>query len=331
MVSGQGSGVCGQRSAVRGLWLTCLLLSGCAKVGDPLPPLIRHPDTVTDIEVIQIGEDLQLVFSLPPQEIRWVEIYRQCGSDPPPPEQSEPLARIKPKQLSHYRQENKFVFEDGAELSQPCSYWLRFVNPQGRRSPFSNRTQTVAIPAARPPTNLVYQVHQTQIVVRWDPPVENIDGSRPLRVVGYLVNSEHLVHQPEYTELEFQFGKERSYQVQSISREADPLILSRFSDTLSFVPKDEFPPLIPENITVLNLGGKVQILWDASQEPDLKGYFVYWGTDPNHLRKSSSLITINSYVDESVIIGQTYYYQLSAIDQVGNESLPSEMVTITVK
>ncbi|MDA2933807.1 hypothetical protein MYX82_05635 [Acidobacteria bacterium AH-259-D05] len=317
-----------RRSAVCGLWLSCLLLSGCAKIGDPLPPLVHPTDTVTDVETVQVEDHFQIVFSLPSHEIRWVEIYRQCGSNPSPPEQS--LVRLEPEELSHYNQGNKFFFEDHPGLSQPCSYWLRFVNRQGLRSPFSNLAQTLPIPPARPPTNLRYQVHQTQIVVKWDAPVANIDGSQPPRLAGYLVNSKHLVRQPEYTETEFQFGQEHSYQVQSVSREADPLILSGYSDTLKFVPRDEFPPGIPQNITILSLEGKVQIFWDANKESDLKGYFVYSGTDPNRLRKSSSSITINRYVDESVTTGKAYYYQLSAMDRAGNESPKSDIVTITV-
>ena len=260
-----------------------------------------------------------------------MEIYRRCGEDLSLTEEAEPTARLEGNQLSLYHEEGKLVFQDRPGLSQICRYGLRFANRQGRRSPFSNFVQTVAVPPAQPPTHLRYQLHQNQLVVRWDPPTENIDGSRPPRLVGYLVNSEHLVQEPEYSDLEFQFGQMQSYRVQSVSRGEEPLILSHFSDVLRIVPRDEFPPVTPQNITAFARQGQVQILWDQNKEADLEGYFVYRGTDPNHLEKSSSSITINRYVDDSVAPGKTYYYQLSAVDQTGNESPKSEIISITVQ
>lgn len=320
-----------QLSAVSVVCCLCLLLGACAKVGDPLPPLVLFPGTVTDLTVAQVGDHFQIVFSLPPQEIEWVEIYRRCGEDLSLTEQAEALTRLEENKLSRYREEGKFVFEDHPGWSQTCRYGLRFGNRQGRRSPFSNFVETVSIPSAQPPTNLRYQLHQDRLVLRWDPPTENIDGSRPPHLVGYLVNSQHLVSEPEYSDFDFQFGEMQSYRVQSVSRGADPLILSQFSDTLRTVPRDDFPPSTPQNITAFLLEEKVQVLWDANRETDLDGYFVYSGTDPNRLEKSLASITINQYVDDSVVPGETYYYQLSAVDQTGNESPRSETVSITVQ
>ncbi len=318
---------------VRFLCLCCLLLplASCAKVGDPLPPLVRHPETVTDLTVVQVGEQVQIVFSLPPGEIEQVEIYRQCGINPSLTEEVEAAARLQRNQLSPYHEEDRFVFEDSPGLDQTCIYGLRFTNSQNRRSPFSNFIQTKPLPSARPPTALRYQVHQDQIVVNWDPPTENADGSQPPQIVGYLVNSKHRVSTAEYSDLEFRFGEVQSYRVQTMSRNADPLILSPFSKTLRIIPRDEFPPATPQNITAFVLEGRVQIFWDENKEADLEGYFLYSGTEVNRLQRSSSSITINRYVDESVVPGQSYYYQLSAVDQVGNESSKSDPVSVTVQ
>jgi hypothetical protein len=313
------------------LCLSCLLLASCAKVGDPRPPLVRHPETVTDLKIVQVGDQVQIVFSLPPEEIERVEIYRQCGASPALTEEDEVTARLQRDQLSPYHEENRFVFEDRPGSNQTCIYGLRFSNRQNHLSPFSNSAQTIPLPSARPPTALRYQVQQDQIVVNWDPPTENIDGSQPPQIVGYLVNSKHRVSTTEYSDLEFRFGEVHSYRVQSMSRDADPLILSPFSNTLKIIPSDEFPPATPTNISAFVLEGKVQILWDENKEADLEGYFLYSGTDVNRLKRSSSSFTINRYVDESVLPGQTYYYQISAVDQVGNEGSKSEPVSVTVQ
>lgn len=311
--------------------LCSLLLVSCAKVGDPLPPLVRHPETVTDVEGVQVGERVRLVFSLPPEEIERVEIYRQCGTSPSLTEETEATARLQRDQLSALSVANRFVFEDSPGMDQTCLYGLRFANRQDRLSPFSNFVQTIPFPSARPPTGLRYRVSQDRIVVTWDPPTENIDGSRPPQILGYLVNSRHRVNTAEYADLEFQFGEVQSYRVQSISRDANPLILSPFSNTLRIIPRDDFAPATPQNISVFVLEGKVQILWDENREADLEGYFLYSGTDVNRLERSSSSITINRYVDEDVVPGQTYFYQISAVDQAGNEGSRSAPISVTVQ
>ncbi|MCK5351045.1 hypothetical protein KAJ77_00620, partial [bacterium] len=306
-------------------------LASCAKVGDPLPPLVRHPETVNDLKVVQVGDRVQIVFSLPPEEIEGVEVYRQCGASPSLTEEDEATAHLQRNQLLPYHEENRFVFEDSPGSNQTCIYGLQFANRQNRRSPFSNFVQTTPLPSARPPTTLRYQVHQDQIVVNWDPPTENVDGSQPPQIVGYLVNSKHRVSTAEYSDLEFRFGEVQSYRVQTISQDADPLILSPFSHTLRVNPSDEFPPATPQNVSAFVLEGEVQVFWDENKEADLEGYFLYSATNENRLKRSSSSITINRYVDESVVPGQTYYYQISAVDQVGNEGSKSEPVSVIVR
>ncbi len=87
-------------SVVSSLCCLLLLLASCAKVGDPLPPLVRYPETITDLKVVQVGDHFQIVFSLPPGEIERVEIYRQCGINPSLTEEAEVTARLQRDQLS---------------------------------------------------------------------------------------------------------------------------------------------------------------------------------------------------------------------------------------
>ena len=315
------------------LWLTVLgcLLTACAKIGDPLPPQTILPDTVSDLRVIQVGDRFQLMFSLPTSQVREVEIYRLCDSQLAFEEQAELLVGMAPDRLTPYRDTGQFLHQDRLEVNQSCRYGIRFVSRRGGRSPFSNLVQSQPIYPAQPPTQLTSQVQQDQISVRWKPPTENIDGSRPAHVEGYLVNSEHFVSRPEHVDLEFQFEEVQSYQMQTVSRRGEALVLSDFSETLTLVPKDTFPPSVPQGLTILSVQGRVQLAWDANDDKDLRGYFVYRGTDQNHLEKSSLLITINTYLDESTTAGRTFYYRVSATDRAGNESPQSETASVAVR
>src|SRR6266699_4098668 len=46
-----------------------LLLAGCGKVGDPLPPFIRIPDAVKDLGATQNGHNIVLTWTNPPRNI----------------------------------------------------------------------------------------------------------------------------------------------------------------------------------------------------------------------------------------------------------------------
>ena len=316
----------------RCLRVTCFLFFAyCAKVGDPLPPLTLQLPTISDLELVQIGNDVRLTFPLPVGQIRRVEVYRECGTLPPVSEQSKPMAVINLDDLLPTSVRGRYLFRDDATFSRRCVYGLRFVGSRGKRSAFSNLVYTKPIYPARPPTHLTYEVFEKQIKISWDPPTENVDGSRPARIVGYLVNSQRFVTSPRLIDDEFQFRMKLSYSVQTVSHRGQPLIVSEASETLTLIPEDEFSPAPPVNLSALNIQGKIQLLWDVNKESDLEGYFIYRGTRSDQMEKSSPLITINVYLDESVIAGQTYYYQVSARDTSGNESSRSSSVSVRVE
>lgn len=124
-------------SVVCGLWLI-----GCAKVADPLPPLVVPPDAISDVETVRVADRLQIVFSLPPQKIQWVELYRQCGNPPLSPENAEMLGRTEVEEIPLYLGENRFFLEDQPGTNRVCSYWLQSIDGRGLRSPFSTPPAT---------------------------------------------------------------------------------------------------------------------------------------------------------------------------------------------
>ncbi len=311
------------------LFSTSVVSSGCAKVGDPLPPLVEHPATTRDLELVQIADHLHLVFSFPAAEIKEVEIYRRADEPIGAGGEAELIAHIPPQDLLQDEKSGKFIFKDRPTGRDRTWYYaLRFVNKQGRRSDFSKAVRTQFLVAALPPVELAEEVHEDRIIVRWRAPEANIDGSQPAQVMGYLVDSRDFVSKTEYVHREFQFGEPQTYRVQTVTRRADPLILSEFSDTLTIVPRDVFPPTVPQNLTALFWEGKTRLFWDANKEVDLQGYFLYKGRHPDLLEKSSSLVMINNYIDEAAAPGVTWYFQVTAVDKSGNESAGSKTIQV---
>ena len=122
----------------------CLWFLGCAKVADPLPPLVIPPETVSNVETVRVADRQQIIFSLPPQKIQRVELYRQCGNPPFSPENATLLGRTEVEDLPRYPNGSRFFLEDQPDRNQTCSYWLRFVDGRSLSSPFSNSAAVTA-------------------------------------------------------------------------------------------------------------------------------------------------------------------------------------------
>ena len=99
------------------------------------------------------------------------------------------------------------------------------------------------------------------------------------------------------------------------------------SGTASFVSNASNTP------TVLSLGGSgtpapvysVLLTWTASSSSNISGYNMYRGTAASgpFSQINSSLIAGTTYTDNSVVDGQTYYYEATAVDSNDQESAKS--------
>ncbi|MBI4446554.1 MAG: hypothetical protein HY645_11675 [Acidobacteria bacterium] len=302
----------------------------CAKVGDPLPPLPAFA-VPQDLAIVLMGKRVKLVFSPAAEEIDRVDVLRQAGSAPKSRRDAEVVMRVE-RGAWNKEEGGRFSVEHPLErFDQQWFYVVQFITPQGRRSQSSNVAVLPPIVPALPPQQLRATVLKDRVVLEWLPPLANLDSTAPPQIEGYLVNETHLVDDPRFEDQEIEFGKEKEYRVQTVTRRTDPVILSDSSEALSVALRDVFPPEAPQNVAALNQDGRVFLLWDANTEPDLHGYYIYRGTQPARLEKSSALVTINTYIDEPSAPGQTLYYQVSAVDQRGNESPLSSTVTIVAE
>jgi len=79
----------------------------------------------------------------------------------------------------------------------------------------------------------------------------------------------------------------------------------------------------------------LSIFFPANPETDVAGYNIYRSTDPGlpkdkWTKLNTELLTKTTFQDEKVESGKRYYYYLTAVDQAGNVSSPSEVVSETV-
>jgi hypothetical protein len=232
-------------------------------------------------------------------------------------------------------------------------YAIRYVNASEQRAAFSNFL--LIEPSARvakPPTLISTgkEVGEDAITITWQPPDANIDGSTPVNLLGYNVYrldesqseisqnplNSSLTSGTQYVDRNFRFGENYRYIVRSVSLGTDGAqVESLNSNALSLSPRDTFAPSAPASITIAAAPGRLSIFFPANPEPDVAGYEVYRSTDPDLPKErwtkvTSVPLTRTTFLDENVESGKRYYYYIKAIDQAGNVSAPSEVISEAV-
>jgi fibronectin type 3 domain-containing protein len=79
-------------------------------------------------------------------------------------------------------------------------------------------------------------------------------------------------------------------------------------------------PSAPRNLQATAGNATVTLTWDAPEEDggwEITGYKVYRGTSEGSETLLITLGDVSSYTDSSVVNGQTYYYRVSAVSDMG--------------
>lgn len=98
---------------------------------------------------------------------------------------------------------------------------------------------------------------------------------------------------------------------------------------------DSFPPAKPQKLAgICDTLGIIRLSWQRGSETDLLGYRVFrtYMLDKEPVRKSAGHITDSVFVD-TVSLNEPYnkiYYRISAIDQNGNASVPSDYAEVRI-
>ena len=83
----------------------------------------------------------------------------------------------------------------------------------------------------------------------------------------------------------------------------------------------DLPPHRVDGVYSVTGDGQVTIYWRANQDDDIDYYKVYRNTSATGTFHLIGTSTGTSYVDASVVNGDTYFYAVSAVDRAGQESV----------
>jgi fibronectin type 3 domain-containing protein len=340
-------------------------LAACGKRRPPLPPVERVQQRTESLSGAQQGNQVILSWPAPQrnapdssvQSIRRIDVYRLAekpGSRTALTEEEFAARSTLIGSVTYEQIQNagdNLTYTDTLELAgEPTRlrYAVRYVNAAGQRAAFSNfLTIEPAAQIAQPPVLQNANVTEAAVTLSWQPPSANIDGSTPVNLLGYNIyrldesQSESaqtplnsaLVSGTQYADKTFKFGTDYRYIVRGVSLGTEGAqVESLNSNPLSVAPRDTFQPSPPSGISLAAAPGRISIFFRANPESDIAGYNIYRSTDPNlpkanWTKLNQALLNRTTFLDERVEPGQKYYYYLTAVDQVGNTSQPSEVVS----
>ena len=228
-------------------------------------------------------------------------------------------------------------------------YGVRYVNASGQRAAFSNFFMLE--PAARvaeAPSSLSATVSQNAITLNWNAPSQNVDGTTAPNIIGYnvyrsassreagkILNKSPLTG-TSFADETFEFTKEYFYFIRAVSAGTggEP-IESLESPIVNVKPVDTFSPSAPASITIAATPTTISLFFPPNPETDVVGYRIFRSVEPNKPKAEWELLTkdlqtANTFIDNRVESGKTYYYYVTAADKFGNVSQPSEVVNETV-
>ncbi|MEM7391530.1 MAG: carbohydrate-binding protein, partial [Verrucomicrobiota bacterium] len=225
--------------------------------------------------------------------------------------------------------------ETHVSFSTAGSYELRILVDDGV-APASNTLTigVVALSGPNPPTNLTTtNVAQGSVGLDWDDVANtNLWGYAVYRSVssGGPYTHRRDVAASAYTDTTVPQGGAATtyyYVVTAIERSGAQ---SGFSPEASATPPtDALPPTVPTGLMAL-AGGSVAILdWNDNPESDLWAYGLYRSTTSGGPYTLVQHVEPSQVTDYTAVLETTYYYAVTAIDAVGNESGFSSQVSAT--
>lgn len=211
------------------------------------------------------------------------------------------------------------------------------------RSQPSNMAIIVPLPVGVPPPGLTATAAAEGVNLAWAEPRQAVGSAGPPIVTGYNVyrsapgstpaELETPINPSPVTATTYRdvpsYG-EHEYRVAAVAAAGPPLVQGDLSGPAKVAFRDLVPPAAPASVTALLETKHVRLLWDAVDAADLAGYNVYRIEGVYRLKLTPSPLADANFLDISIDIGIAYQYEVTAVDQSGNESQPVKTESVTV-
>lgn len=215
---------------------------------------------------------------------------------------------------------NVLSYEDGTgTIGQTYVYQVSAVNDQGE-GPRSNQVSAQLGSVPSEPIHVGAMTDGAGIVITWDEPDDDggfsISGYKVYRgtSTSSLTLKATIGNVLNYTDLDLVAGTEYYYAVSALNAKGE----GAQSDVVMMAANS--PPSPPTDLDAVAGNGVVTLTWDSPDDDGgspIIGYKVYRGTTESNLTLLATIGALTTYLDETVVNNQTYYYKVSAVSAVG--------------
>jgi hypothetical protein len=231
-------------------------------------------------------------------------------------------------------------------------YMVRTRTSPKKVSANSNAVTLRVAPSADQITDLKAEVTHQGISLTWTPPQKTAIGPAP-SIASYQIFRRELepasaptngapqpprppnssvpigeTAAPPFRDIQIQFGKTYRYSVRSVAQYPDLQIESLDSPVVEVTPLDTFPPAAPQGLVVVLVPAQgaapayLDLSWSISAENDIAGYNIYRSEQEGVAgqKQNPELLRTPAFRDMNIVPGHRYFYTVTAVDRVGNES-----------
>ena len=333
--------------------LLLLTVFGCGKMGDPMPPPRFVPAATKDLKAEQRGMEITLTLTYPRTTVGGqalpgldaVELWQIAQ----PVVEGEELVAVDAREFESLAV--RILVLRGAELKGAISgdriqirhqlvdaeepegflFAVRSISSTEERSDLSNQVALIPAVAPAPPTTMAIVPAAEGVEIHWESEAADLEGfhvyrrdaqNRQYGAPLALVDPSKSV----YLDRTASFGGRYIYALRSVAR-IKPLVESSTAVERELQYLDRFAPPPPDELLALPEEGRVRLRWRASEAGDVAGYILF-RADPeaDFRRLQEEPLDATEFLDQGLVTGLVYRYQILAVDHKGNESEKGGMI-----
>jgi hypothetical protein len=340
--------------------IVTVVLPGCGRKGDPLPPQIRRAEATRDLVVFQEGSVAVLSWSFPSMtsaggplpDLEQIEVWRASiplgqevlgtsGEDRVMRDrlleaQGERIALLGDAELDEATRGPKLELRDDLAAwravhgdEQPVVLWyaVRTICCNGRPSEYSNIGRLVPQLPPTPPEDLTAEPTREGIRLRW------LAAGNTLTLVERSVDGadwQELTAQPltvaEFLDARARQGQRWSYRLRAVrSTDAEGRVVGEPGPVLTVDYPDTYPPTPPADLVCLPEEERISLRWQVV--PDASGYRIERRVGDADWVVLAERLDGREFNDESPPVGALTYVVL-AVDDAGNRSEPARCTAL---
>ncbi len=228
--------------------------------------------------------------------------------------------------------------DEAVEVDRNYFYTLTAVNNGGYESMRSLAALGVPVDSTPPPVveGLGVELDEATVKLQWAVnPAEDLLGYRVYRTMTPELQDWALLNKEPVAQVAFDDALTKNlsrypyfYRITAVDTHYNE---SAPSEQVKIQLPDVIPPSAPTIQGSSVREGQVSLAWTVINVYDFAGYSVYRSEAGKKQKISSELLVQPTFVDATPPVDTTLVYTVVAVDQTGNESEPSDPMTLTVR